>query len=42
MGFSQLFVKHERTGIMDFSSQYEYDYSCFLVEKADFYPQVST
>ena len=30
VGFSQLFIKRDRTDIMDFSQAYDYEYTCFL------------
>ncbi len=41
LGFSQLFVKEERRGFMDFTLEYDYEYACFLVKKYPPLPQVN-
>ncbi len=41
LGFSQLFVKEERRGFMDFTLEYDYEYACFLVKKYPPLPHVN-
>ena len=39
LGFSQMFVKQERTAIIDFSAVYDFDSNCFLAAKPPPLPQ---
>ncbi len=39
LGFSQLFVKLGRRSIIDFTTQYDFDFNCFLVKKYPPLPQ---
>lgn len=32
-GYSQLFIKYERSQVIDYSEPYDYDRDCFLVKK---------
>lgn len=40
LGYSQLFIKYDRTFLMDFSIPYDLDHNCFLTKKPEELPKI--